>query len=134
MSIKPNVTMNRTGNTVNFSVKNRNGRRVIVYRSSNHSSELSFLTSYEVDDFQDIGSPLRASYAFSFEDLNKSLNTLQDNSNAVPPWYLIEPISPATFTVSNYQINPSWQLTAVTINTVIVGNLQAGAKSIRGYT
>lgn len=133
MSQKPDFKINKTATTVTGEIFNRNGRTTTVHRADGQNQEPQLILTITEDTFTDTDVPVRASYYLRFRELDLSINITEDNSDQTPPWFLAEPVGDTTFTASSFSFNPSWS-GAVTVQSIVVDNLQFGTKSRRDYT
>ena len=131
---RPKFIPQKVGNQVTLTATNREGKRMRILRARFENEEVQMVDEIDLDEFVDtVQSNWRPSYQIQYQELDLSVNILEDNTDQVPPWYLAESVGDATFTASTASFNPSWG-DPVTYDTIEIGNLQYGVKSSRQYT
>ena len=130
----PKFIPQKVANQVTLTATNREGKRMRVLRARFENEEVSVVDEVDSDEFVDtVQSDWRPSYQLQYQELDLSVNILEDNTDQTPPWYLAEPVGDSTFTASTASFNPSWGA-EVTYDVIEVDNLQFGIKSSRQYT
>lgn len=131
---RPKFIPQKVGKQVTLTATNREGRRMRVLRARFENEEVQMVDEIDLDEFIDtVQSDWRPSYQIQYQELDLSVNILEDNTDQVPHWYLAEPAGDSTFTASTASFSPSWG-DPVTYDTIEIDNLQYGVKSSRQYT
>ena len=121
----PKIILNREPTQATITVVDWDGGTVFLERSPDFLDLFAEVATFQAESYIDLGLDvdLRYKWRISLNDLSGSVLITEDNTGLVPPYYVAEPVAPATFSNINVGFVIPWTAD-ITIPLIRITNLR----------